>query len=284
VLCALRGECLYGAGLSARNRNEPDGVRWRSVALPAEHGGWGLIGEPVVVGLVVAPSTACAAIAIAAVALFLARHPLKLAATDVARGTETPRTRAACAVALFYVAIAAAAAVPFAFRGASGWWWPLAAATPLAAAQLAFDVRLQGRKLAPELLGGVALASVVAAELRASGWPMGLCLAAWGLVAAKSLGAILYVRARLRSDRGLPCQPAAVVAFHGFAVLAACVAAVLLGSPWLAALALFALLLRAAHGLSPWHAKVRPRVVGFMELAWGIAFAVALAVGFLKPI
>jgi regulator of cell morphogenesis and NO signaling len=42
-------------------------IRLRSIALPVEHGGWGLLGEPlVVVGLAIAPS--------------LARDPLKLAA------------------------------------------------------------------------------------------------------------------------------------------------------------------------------------------------------------
>ena len=31
---------------------------WRSVAIPTEHGGWGLTLEPVVLGLAVAPSLA----------------------------------------------------------------------------------------------------------------------------------------------------------------------------------------------------------------------------------
>ena len=46
----------------------PAGARpaWRVVALPDEHGGWGLTAEPVLLGLLVAPSWAGLAIGAAA--------------------------------------------------------------------------------------------------------------------------------------------------------------------------------------------------------------------------
>jgi uncharacterized membrane protein YecN with MAPEG domain len=51
-------------------------------------------------------------------------------------------------------------------------------------------------------------------------------------------------------------------------------------APWLAAAALGLLLARAAHGLSTVHRRVRPQVVGLMELAYGIIFVGSLALGY----
>ena len=81
---------------------------------------------------------------------------------------------------LLYGAVAAVGLV-LARGGQRGWWLPLVAAAPLALAQLAYAARLQGRHLLPELLAGVALGSVVAAEMRAGGVPFGPALAAWAV-------------------------------------------------------------------------------------------------------
>ena len=59
---------------------------WKAVALPAEHGGWGLTLEPCLLGVLVAPSLAGAALAAATFLAFLVRTPLKLAVVDRRRG------------------------------------------------------------------------------------------------------------------------------------------------------------------------------------------------------
>jgi len=126
----------------------------------------------------------------------------------------------------------------------------LAAAAPFALAQLAYEVRHQSRQLLPELLGSVALSSVVAAEMRAAGLPFGLCLAAWAVFAAKAVSAVLYVRTQLRLDRGLgPDRTAAVGSQAGGLFLAMALARAGL-IPWLTAPAFVLLLARAAYGLS----------------------------------
>ena len=48
----------------------------RAVAMPSEHGGWGLTTEPGLLGLLVEPSLAGAALAVAALLLFLVRQPV----------------------------------------------------------------------------------------------------------------------------------------------------------------------------------------------------------------
>ncbi|HET9314998.1 MAG TPA: YwiC-like family protein [Vicinamibacteria bacterium] len=255
-------------------------VRLKSIALPAEHGGWGMLAEPILLGLLVAPSWAGLGIGLAAVFAFLARHPLKIALGDRRLGRRAARTALAERFALGYAAIALAFLLPAA-AGATGWWVPLAAAAPLGAVQLAHDVRNRGRHLLPELLGGVALGSVAAAEVRAGGWSLAAALVAWAVMALKAVAAILYVRARLRCDRGLEFGRAAVIVIHVLGIAGALVLAAQGRLPWLAAAAFAVLLARAVHGLSRFHRRVRPQAVGFLEMAYGLGFVLTTAAGYL---
>jgi hypothetical protein len=257
----------------------PETVNLRSVALPVEHGGWGMLGEPLLLGLLIAPSWAGLGIGVASIAAFLAHHPAKLVLADVRRGSTTRRTSAALAFLLLYGAVSAVG-LGVACRGHQAWWIPLAAAAPFAAAQLAYDARHQGRQLLPELLGAVALSSVVAAEMRAAGMPFGPCLAAWAVLAAKAVGAVLYVRARLRYDRGLAPDRTAAMASHALALLLAFVLARTGYTPWLVLPAFGFLLARAAYGLSHLHRPVRPQKVGIQEMAYGFSFVLLMAIGY----
>src|SRR5919107_5545462 len=84
------------------------GVRLRTIALPTEHGGWGITLEPVVLGLLVAPSLAGAGLALATVGAFLARHPFKIVAGDRRRGRRFARTPVAERFTMLYAAVASA--------------------------------------------------------------------------------------------------------------------------------------------------------------------------------
>jgi hypothetical protein len=256
-------------------------VSWKSVALPSEHGGWGMLAEPLLLGLVVAPSRASACLAVASLAAFLARHPLKLALSDRTRGTRHPRTVAAERVALAYAAAAmAAAAGAFALAGSRP-FLPLLAAAPLALLQVTFDVRLQGRRLAPELCGGVALSALAPAMMLAGGWPVAPSVAAGALLAMKATTSVLYVRARLRLDRGQRPPLAPTLGAHAAALSAAAAVCLAGWAPWVAVAGIGLLLLRAVYGLSPWRRIVRAQALGFQELGLGLGFALSLALGFL---
>jgi hypothetical protein len=255
------------------------GVSWRAVALPVEHGGWGLLGEPILMGLCLAPSRAGLGIALTALAAFLARHPLKLVLTDRRRGARYPRTALGERFVLGYGLlallglVAAADASPLA-------WVVLALGVPFGLAQLAYDVKLQGRALAPELLGALALGSVAAAILLAGRFSVGAALAAWTLLALKAVASVFYVRVRLRLDRGLRPGLAPPLAAHGLAVTVAGLLASVGHAPWLSVFAFVVLSIRAAFGLSPLRRIVRPRVVGFQELGFGLAFTCLLTLGY----
>jgi hypothetical protein len=256
-----------------------EAINLRSVALPVEHGGWGMLGEPLLLGLLVAPSWAGLGVGLASLGAFLAHHPAKLVLADWRRGSAQPRTAAATSFVLLYGSLAAVG-LAVARSGQRGWWLPLAAAAPLALVQLAYAARLQGRHLLPELLGGLALGSVVAAEMRAAGLPFGPALAAWAVLAAKATGAVLYVRARLRYDRGLAPDRTVPVASNAGGLLMGTALAGIGYAPWLVVPAFTLLLARAAYGLSRFHRQVRPQVVGIQEIVYGFSFVLIVAAGY----
>jgi YwiC-like protein len=254
-------------------------VRIRPIALPAEHGAWGLLAESVLLGLLVAPSRAGLGVAAAGIGAFLLHHPLKLVWRDRRARRRLPRTRVALRFAGLYSAIALAG-IAIAGQGAEGWWVPLAMAAPLAVAQFRRDVALRGRRLAPELMAAAAFGALAAAILRAAGLPGTVALASWALLAAQAISAVLYVRTRLRLARGGAERRASPVLSH----LLACSLAIGLWraglAPWTAPWAFAALLFRAIHGTSRNRGHERPERVGALEAAYGTAAVIALAAGY----
>ena len=111
------------------------------MALPSEHGGWGLTLEPGLLGLLIAPSTAGVCVALAALVAFLARTPLKIVAIDRRRGRVLERTRLAQRVAAGELAVLAALAAGAVMLAAPRFWVPGLVAVPFLAVEAWFDVR-----------------------------------------------------------------------------------------------------------------------------------------------
>jgi YwiC-like protein len=253
---------------------------WKTVAFPAEHGGWGFLAEPLVLGLVLAPSPAGACLALAALAGFLARHPLRLWLLDRRKGVRYPRTALAERFFLGYAALAALW-LGGAFALASAPFWPaLVVAAPVGLLALSFDARGRSREALPELAGAVALGASATAIVLAGAASPGVAWGAWALLSLRAITSVLYVRARIRLDRGLAAGPGLVLAGHAAALAAAAALARSAWAPWLASLAFLALLSRAAWGLSSRRQCVRPQVLGFQELGFGLLTLALLAVGY----
>ena len=103
---------------------------------------------------------------------------------------------------------------------------------------------------------------------------------AWALLSLRAITSVLYVRARIRLDRGLAAGPGLVLAGHAAALAAAAALARSAGAPWLAAVAFLVLLARAAWGLSSRRRRVRPQALGFQELGFGLLTLALLAFGY----
>jgi hypothetical protein len=171
--------------------------------VPSEHGGWGLTLEPVLLGLLVAPSIAGAALGVAAFLAFLVRTPLKLVAVDVRRDRWLDRSRLALRIAVVELVVMAAMVVVAVSM--AGWTWlvPAALAAPLVGVELWFDVRSRGRHLVPELCGSIGIASVAAVIVVASGEAGSIAAGVWLVLAGRAVGAIPFVRTQImRLRRG----------------------------------------------------------------------------------
>ncbi len=189
---------------TATERTVDERAMWRAVALPSEHGGWGLTLEPVLLGLLVAWSLGGLALGVAAFGAFLVRTPLKLVAVDARRDRWLARSSLALRVVVvesLVVAVAVGVAV-----WQSGWSWvvPVLVAVPFVAVELWFDVRSRGRRLVPELCGAVGIAAVAASITLVGGESARLAAGLWLVLAARAVGAIPFVRVQIfRMRRGL---------------------------------------------------------------------------------
>ena len=200
---------------------------WRTVAIPAEHGGWGLTLEPALLGLLVAWSGAGVCLALAALVGFLARTPLKLAMVDASRHRTLPRT-----------IVGPAGGGGRGARCSSAWWpprsrWPTGGsgcrrsiAGPLVALELWFDMRSRSRRLVPELAGAVGIGSVVTMIVLADGGDARLAWGLWLVLAARTVTSIPFVRAQiaLLHERPSPGSALVVADIAALVVAAAAVA------------------------------------------------------------
>ncbi len=252
-------------------------VNLRSIALPTEHGGWGFTLEPVLLGLLVAPSTAGILIGLTALAAFLAHRPLRLAFGDLWRRRPAARTPAAIAFAAGYGAVAVGCLIAAFVVTETQFWQPLAAAVPLGVVHLAYDARHRTRDLVREVAGPIALGSVASAIARADGWEWGIALGLWVVVAARVVASVPLVREQINMARQRSASSAPVVAAQFIALTACSVAAAVGWSPWLSVVALgvFPIVALAAFTSPP----LRATVVGITQLAAGLVVVVLTAIG-----
>jgi len=255
-------------------------VRLRSIALPVEHGGWSFLAEPIALGLLVAPSAAGVAVAIATASGFLVRHPGRLYWKNRHRLDVSPRFVIARNFAVGYavvglLALAAAGAMsgvrpllPFLIGGPFFLWFA------------AYDVRHEARRLLPELLAPTAVAVSAPSIVLAAGWSIRAAFVIWLLLALRSIPTVLYIRARLRQERGRPRSAVASNVAHASAFGAGGGLAAIGVAPWAAAGGLLILLLRAAIGLSRFHTPATAKRIGLSEIGYGALFVLLTAAGY----
>ena len=246
----------------------------RAVALPAEHGGWGLLAEPLLLGILLAPTAAGAAVVAGAVCAFLARHPARLAVGDLRRGTLHPRTRLAASLAAANLVGAAAGLATALLLSEGRLAIYLLPVWPAAFLYLAFDLRMRGREMVAELAGALSLSAAAGAVAVAGGWPLSRAWPLWLLAGGRAVAGVIEVRTRLRRRRGQAAGATVPVLVHVLFATAAAVAAWLDLMPAPAALVPLALLARSAWHLRPGAAPRAPQQVG-----WGEVRAGVLAVG-----
>ena len=242
-------------------------AHFKSLFLPKEHGSWSLAFEPVLLALLVAPSAAGAALALAAAAGFFTRRPLKLALTLPA---TDPRRTAARTGAVILALLDCAALAGAAALGSVRLLWPLLLAAPLGGLFLWFDLRNAMREAEAELAGSAAFALLPATGAMLAGWPAPAALALAVLAIARSVPTVLTVRTYLRLGKG----PAASAWPALAAVTAAIIlVAILVRQGWVPVMAVVVgtvLWLRTGWLLSACRPHWPARKVGIMEAVLGV--------------
>ncbi len=251
----------------------------RAVAVPTEHGGWGLTLEPGLLGLLVAPSLAGVCLAAAALVAFVARTPLKIALVDRRRERSLPRTRLARRVAAIELVVLAALVVMAVLLAEHPFWAPAIIAAPLILLESWFEVRSRGRRLVPELAGAAGVCSVASMIVLANGGSGRLAAGVWAVLVARLVTSIPHVRAQISRLHGRPSRALGGVVADGLALVAAAAALGLdrdLAAGAIAIVAVVVIQRITARGPVP-----RPVVLGIRQLAMGFAMVLVTALGVL---
>jgi len=269
---AFRGDAAQGEAKSSRSL-------LRAVALPTEHGGWGLTVEPALLGLLVAPGVAGALLACAAVVVFVVRTPLKLVLVDAHRHRELQRTRLARRVVAVESLVLVALAVGAVLTTDGEFWWPALIAAPLVAVELWFDMRSRGRRLAPELAGAAGIGAVAAMIVLAGGESASLAAALWMVLAARVLTAIPSVRAQVMALHGRTVSPIAGRVGDAAAIALAAIAVVV--DPLVLAGAIAVAVVVLLQHVSNHYPAPRAALLGVRQTALGFLVVIVTASGVL---
>ena len=252
----------------------------RSIALPSEHGGWGFLIEPILLGLLVAFSWQGALFALAAVGAFLIHQPLKIATKDRLRGRRPPRLIWAERFVVVYGLSALLPTLVLLFIAGTTFLIPIALAVPLAATQLYFDLRNQSRQLLPELCGAAALAMIAPAIVILADASFIIAASLWFILTLRALVSVLYVRSRIRLKGGKATSPVTVWTIHALALLSMVLLAAAEIAPILVVIPFIILFFRAAVGLSRLAPDHSVKAIGFQEIGFGLMTVIIVALGF----
>jgi hypothetical protein len=168
--------------------------------LPKEHGSWSLALEPLVLGLLVAPSAAGDGLAVAALAGFFLRRPLK----SLLREPFNAQRKQMMICAFVLIVIAMVGLLLAAGLGGTAKLWPLAPAAMAGIAFAWFDSRNEARAEAAELAGATAFGILPAAFGALAGWSTVESVALAMIMLARSVPTIMFVRTYNRDVGRLP--------------------------------------------------------------------------------
>ena len=255
-------------------------IRAKSVALPVEHGSWGFLFEPLVAGIAVAPSVASVWIAILVIGAFLMRHPLKVIFAGGRSRIGTPQTRLALTFLAIFATVFCGGVIGSIQYARPESFVPFALVLPFAAYQIYCDATRSSRQLLVELIGSVAISSSIAVIALAAAWDVPKAYALWVIIIGRLIPSILYVRNRLKLEKGKAYSRIVPIAAH-LAALSMVLALAVYGlGSYLPAVMFAVLLARSIVGLSSYRKKkIKAMTIGIWEMIYGTLTAVSIIVG-----
>ena len=251
----------------------------RSIALPAEHGAWSLILEPIVLALLLAPTWLGLSFAIAMFAAFLMHQPIKIVVKDYLKNKITDRTKMARRFVLLYAGLAALFALPIVVNSPVSLWIAIALIMPFALIQLYFDFKNQSRSAIAEVSGAIALSGTVSVLAILGGWILSAALTLWLILSLRAVPSILFVRSLFRKQRGKDASLGLVYIIHIVATGLIILLTFLDNLPTLVIIPFLALLGRAIYTLQM-KTIVKAKVIGIREVIFGMITILFVVMGY----
>ena len=255
-------------------------VKLKQIALPTEHGSWGFLFEPLLAGILIAPSIASIWILLMIVGAFLTRQPLKIYLNDLQAKRNLPQTEAAFRFILIFGIISTVGLLGSLYFAKAESFYPFLLILPLGIYQIYCDASKKSRQLLPELTGAVAISSSVAAVTIAGGFSWTTSLALWTVFICRLIPSILYVRNRLKLEKGKSYSSisVAITNFLAFVVVGFLATNGLI--PKLPVAMFFILMIRSVWGLSSYRKRVKAMKIGVWEVIYGTLTALSVVLGF----
>jgi len=254
-------------------------VRVRQVALPSEHGGWAFLFEPLVAAMAIAFSSGAPWIALLTVGAFLTRQPLKVLIADRFGMRNRARAGLAFRFLVGYGAIFALGIAGTLFTVGVQPLLPFVLVLPFAVFQIYIDASGQSRKLIPELTGAIVMSASIASIGLSANMSCANAVALWAIFASRSIASILYVRERLRLEKGKRYSRSIPTFAHIAALFLTAALAYCGLSPFLTILAMSVLAYRAIAGLSPGRNKMKAMQIGVWEIIYGTIVVLSVVIG-----
>ncbi|MDM7922853.1 MAG: YwiC-like family protein [Pyrinomonadaceae bacterium] len=255
-------------------------VRVKRLILPTEHGSWGFLLEPIVAAIAIGFSAAGGWITLMVVGAFLARQPLKFALLGLAGNGFREQTIAAIKFTVIFGIVFAAGFVGALATAPQYAMFPFLVIAPLASYQIFCDLSRKSRELLPELTGAVAISASAPAIALAAGVSFPIAMGLWAVFIGRLIPSILYVRNRLRLEKGKSYSILVPVSAH----LVAVGAVGLLAANGLASyltVGMFAFLsIRSWIGLSDYRRRIKAMRIGVWEVTYGTLTVISIIVGY----
>lgn len=137
----------------------------------------------------------------------------------------------------------------------------------------------QTREFFAEISGAIALSSSAAVLALSAGWTFPKAFALWAIFIARLIPSIIYVRNRLRLEKGKDYSKTTPAVSHLVAFAGMGIAAYLSFIPILPVLMMGILLYRALFGMSPNRKRMRASQIGIWEVIYGTLMVLAVAIG-----
>ncbi len=245
------------------------------VALPREHGSWGLTFEPLTLALIVGFSQEGILLFLGATFAFLAHQPARVLLT------ETSQHKWAWIFLFLYSFLAAVFGFFYLQMATLQQALPTLVAIGLMFLYLIAEYFNLHRALLTELMGSVAMGLIALSIVLSANWPWNKAWPFLILLFLRSLSTILYVHFRLKLDRKKVASAFWAELWQFLTLLLAIGLRYLKGIPFLAFLSVVVLSLRGLYGLSPWRKPMTVKQIGLAEFFYGVLFVTFSAIGYL---